>query len=264
MNKALYDQGSKVSEEIRATVNAIWEAENRPPQRTQRRRRNPGEGRQRPPTSSEHVLNKVIERQIEIRGYRARQAEREGPTRVRRPRANRVPPGRPQKEKSTIDEWAELEWKRRWQQKARNRREATWKTPWEQSTLKLYSDMPKHQASALFLLRTEVIGLNGWLASINVPGINARCSCGWQTQTVHHVLMLCPLYSDGRAELVRRTGSEEMWKMLSTPEKAQATARWFIQQGILQQFNLAKEIEEEDTGNHASFKPLEGALQDFP
>ncbi len=78
MNKALHDQGSKVSEEIRATVNAIWEAENRPPQRTQRRRRNPGEGRQRPPTSSEHVLNKAIERQMEIRGYRARQAEREG------------------------------------------------------------------------------------------------------------------------------------------------------------------------------------------
>jgi hypothetical protein len=266
MNKALYDKGSKVTEEIRATVNAIWEAENRPPQRTQRRR-DPGEGRQRPPTSSEHVLNKAIEREMEMRGYRAWQAERaerEGPRRARRPRANRTPPGRPQKEKSTIDEWAELEWKRRWQQKARNRREATWTMPWEQSTLKLYSDMPKHQASALFLLRTEVIGLNGWLASINVPGIRAECGCGWPTQTVQHVLAICPLYTAGRVDLVRRTGTEGVGMTLSTPEKAQATARWFVQQGILEQFNLAKEIEEEDEGTLAPFRPLTEVEQDLP
>ena len=54
-----------------------------------------------------------------------------------------------------------------------------------------------------------------------------------------------------------------MWRMLSTPEKAQATARWFVQQGILQQFNLANEIEEEEVGDHTPFQPLE-AEQDFP
>ena len=102
--------------------------------------------------------------------------------------------------------------------------------------------MPKHQASALFLLRTEVLGLNGWLAAINVPGIDARCACRWHTQTVQHVLILCPLYTTSRAQLVRRAGPEEMERMLSTLERAQATARWFVQQGILQQFNLAKEI----------------------
>ena len=123
--------------------------------------------------------------------------------------------------------------------------------------------MPKHQASALFLLRTEVLGLNGWLASINVPGIRANCGCGWDTQTVHHVLMLYPLYTASRVDLVRRTDSEEMGRMLSTPDKAQATARWFIQQGILQQFNLAKEIEEEEEVEHTPFQPLE-AEQDFP
>jgi hypothetical protein len=69
--------------------------------------------------------------------------------------------------------------------------------------------------------------------------------------------MLCPLHSSGRAELVRRTGSEEMWRILSTPEKAQATARWFIQQGILRQFDLAKEIEEEEVEDRTPFQPLE-------
>jgi hypothetical protein len=63
-------------------------------------------------------------------------------------------------------------------------------------------------------------------------------------------------------ELDNWAGSEEMRRMLSTLEKAQATARWFVQQGILQQFNLATEVEEEDTGNYASFIPLEGANQD--
>src|SRR6266513_2342526 len=143
-------------------------------------------------------------------------------------------------------------------------REATWKTPWEQSTLKLYSDMPKHQASALFLLRTEVIGLNGWLTSINVPGIDTKCGCGWTTQTVQHVLAFCPLYTAGRADLVRRTGTEGMGRLLSTPEKAQATARWFVQQEILQQFNLAKDIEEEEAGELTPFQPLEEDEQDLP
>jgi len=75
--------------------------------------------------------------------------------------------------------------------------------------------------------------------------------------------MFCPLYTDRRVNLVRRTRSEEMWRMLSSPEKAQATARWFIQQGILQQFKLAKEIEEEDVKGHTPFQPLKEAEQDF-
>jgi hypothetical protein len=206
------------------------------------------------------LLARAIEREMEIQGYRAWQAERVGP---RRRRTQRRPatgaPGRPHKGKSTIDEWADLEWKRRWLQSARKKRAATWKTPWEKNPIALYSDMPKHQATALFLLRTEVIGLNGWLASINVPGIDAACGCGWSTQTVHHILMVCPLYTDRRADLVRRTGSEEMWRMLSTPEMAQATARWFVQQGILQQFDLARQIEqkEEEENDFTPFQPLE-------
>ncbi len=262
MNRALKDRGSKVKEEIKRTVDEIWETGQQLSQGSQRHRGSQREARQRPPTGAEHVLQRAIEREQEIHAYQAWLAQQ--PRRARRPRANRPPPGQPQKVKTAIDEWADLEWERRWRQKARKGKATIWRTPWKQNTMKLYSDMPKHQATALFLLRTEVIGLNGWLASISVPGIKPECSCGWPTQSVHHVLMMCPLYTASREQLVSRTDSEEMWRMLSTPEKAQATARWFVQQGILQQFNLAKEIEEEDTGNHASFKPLEGALQDFP
>lgn len=185
--------------------------------------------------------------------------------RRQRREASERPPGQPQKKKSTIDEWADLEWKKRWLKKASNKSATTWKTPWKQNTLKLYSDMPKHQATALFLLRTEVIGLNGWLASINVPGIDARCRCGWTTQTVPHVLKICPLHSTSRVDLVRVTGTEDTRELLSTPENAQATARWFIRQGILEQFKLAQEIEDEKDEERTPFQPLEDeAGQDFP
>ena len=39
--------------------------------------------------------------------------------------------------------------------------------------------------------------------------------------------------------------------MLSQPDSARAAARWFIQQNILEQFRVAKEIAEEDIGGYA-------------
>ena len=68
--------------------------------------------------------------------------------------------------------------------------------------------------------------------------------------------MICPLHSSARAKLVRRTGTEDVRRMLSTPEMAQATARWFVQQGVLQQFNLAREIDEEEEES-TPFQPLD-------
>ena len=131
---------------------------------------------------------------------------------------------------TNIDDWANLEWRRRWLQAARDSEAITWQTPWKQDLLELYLDLPKHQATALFLLRTEVIGLNAWLASIRVPDISPECECGWQEQNVQHVLLLCPKYSSTRSELISRAGCEDLRKMLSQPESAQAAARWLVQQ----------------------------------
>jgi hypothetical protein len=39
--------------------------------------------------------------------------------------------------------------------------------------------------------------------------------------------------------------------MLSQPESAQAAARWFIQQNVLEQFRTAKEIAQEDRSRYA-------------
>ena len=68
--------------------------------------------------------------------------------------------------------------RRRWQAKAKNRTETTWKTLWGKPTVPLYEDLTKAEATALFLLYTEVIGLNAWLASINILEILLQYKCG--------------------------------------------------------------------------------------
>jgi hypothetical protein len=65
-----------------------------------------------------------------------------------------------------MDAWANHEWKKRWVRAAEGRATATWNTPWKMSPLTLYDNLPKHQTTVLMLLRTEVISLNAWLASI--------------------------------------------------------------------------------------------------
>jgi len=163
-----------------------------------------------------------------------------------------------------IDERADLEWKRQWQQVARNREAAMRKPPWKQGTMKLCSDLPKHQATALFLLRTEVIGLNEWLVSIHVPGLSPECRCGWREQTARHVLTMCPLCTDARAEAIRRTNHEEIKQMLSRLESAQTTTGWFVQQEILRQFDMAREIEGENAEDCTLFQPLDEVEEGYP
>ena len=43
-----------------------------------------------------------------------------------------------------------------------------WKTLWGKPIVLLYKDLIKAEAIALFLLYIEIIGLNVWLASINI------------------------------------------------------------------------------------------------
>jgi len=62
---------------------------------------------------------------------------------------------------------------------------------------------------------------------------------------VRHVLFHCPIYDHARADLIREVGTEDMQKVLSGPA-CKAAARWFVGVGVLQQFKVAREIDEED------------------
>ena len=81
------------------------------------------------------------------------------------------------RETTLIAKWADLEWRRQWQAKAKNCIKTMWKTPWGKPTIPLYKNLTKAKATALFLLYMEVIGLNAWLASIRVPEILLWCKC---------------------------------------------------------------------------------------
>ena len=140
-------------------------------------------------------------------------SEEPRPQRVDRHQANtnrdqsRVDGRRDQNPKLTpMDAWANHEWKKCLARTADGRAAATWNTPWEMSPLTLYKNLSKHQTTALMLLRTEVIGLNAWLASIHVPDILPRCDCGWRAQTVRHVLLHCLFWQNTSSR--ERTSSE--------------------------------------------------------
>ena len=104
-------------------------------------------------------------------------------------------------------------------------------------------------------MRVEVIGLNAWLASVQVPDVLPRCTCGWQAQTVRHVLIHCPHFD--RSNLIQAVQTESLYAILSQPKRARHAAKWLIKQNALKQFETARAIGEEDTSGYAPFQGLE-------
>lgn len=210
--------------------------------------RQPRSSTRRPPSHRELVQRQALARC---------QSEREKWTNTRRPPTTRRP-RRPPKEpddKTLVKRWGLAAWQAQWDKTVEalpQRRAATaWLAPWSQDLRKLYAGLSKAEATALFLLRTEVIGLNAWLTTIQVPGAIRACHCGWQAQTVRHILLHCPRFN--RAELIIQCGSKNLGEILSRPNRAQPAARWFIRSGVLEQFRTAKEIEEEDRSRFRAF-----------
>jgi hypothetical protein len=232
------------------TSNRIWTSLQPPPPSTMvKRRGRPARIISQPQTRHEQVRQRAKEIEEQMTLYQQHLAYRRSPQRpIREPREG----GHQHQWKTTtlITKWMDLEWRRRWHA-ARGRTQATsWQTPWSQQVLHLYEGLQKHEATALFLLRTEVLGLNAWLNSIGVPDIPPGCACGWPTQTVQHVLFYCPQYSATRPTLLSQVEAQHLYPLLSGVESAQATARWFIASGSLEQFHTAQQITSEKTRNY--------------
>lgn len=243
-----------VAGNIKSAVDKIWE-KLRPAGAgvsTQRKRGRPARQQPRPPTTIERIRSRAEDQQNKAREY---QCHLNDPAAIARRR--RAQGDRPQYRKAAEPTawWMDFIWRRRWAEEAKGRRATTWVNHWDLPTLRLYDGLPKYVATALFLLRTEVIGLNAWLASIHVPGILPRCECGWATQTVRHTLLFCPRHSSTRAGFLSEAGSEDLTTILSKPASAHLAARWLIESGALAQFRLAQEIEGEDTTQHQ--RPLD-------
>ena len=154
-----------------------------------------------------------------------------------------------------IERRAKEQWQERWQKAAQNKQAAVWQDDAAKFRLLLYDGLNKATATALFLLRTEVIGLNAWLAKVNVPGILSRCPCGHPSQTVKHILLNCTRLD--RSSLYPELRTTRFPALLACPQSAKAAARWLIRQRILPQFNTAQEIQEEDHSKDSAIPDLD-------
>ena len=65
-------------------------------------------------------------------------------------------------------------------------------------------------------------------------------------------MLHCSRYN--RLDLIQRCGTERLKEILIRPDCAKHAARWFLRTGALEQFRVAKVIEEEDT---EPFRPFE-------
>ena len=218
----------QVEAKIQEVADAVW-----------KRMRSARQKGPRPPTSREVARRRAIELSNETQDLSQRLNARGNVT----AHATHLRPTREAALKRRLRD----RWKAAWEKEAtkpRLRPPATWLTPWEQDPRMLYAGLTKSEATALFLMRTEVIGLNAWLASVRVPGVTPACQCGWAAQTVRHVLLHCPRYN--REDLLRACGTERLDEILGRPQSAAQAARWLIRSGAMEQFRVADEIARED------------------
>ena len=82
-------------------------------------------------------------------------------------------------DQAALRAWIDSEWKKRSDAVTAGKKATVWKTEWRDIPLYLYNNMMKAEATALFLLRTEVLGLNCWLASVGVQGVLPYYIYGW-------------------------------------------------------------------------------------
>jgi hypothetical protein len=91
-------------------------------------------------------------------------------------------------------------------------------------------------------IRTEKIGFRAFLAQRRVPGVSPECECGEAVQTPKHIVLACPNTSGGRTEWLERAGTVDYRVLTSTRKGLRMLAQRIMGLGLLQQFNLAREM----------------------
>ncbi|KAG5811509.1 hypothetical protein H9Q74_005026 [Fusarium xylarioides] len=119
-------------------------------------------------------------------------------------------------------------------------------------SLSYYKGLTRPQSTLALQLRTERIGLNGYLSKIGatrdvkVPGtedvirhpIKPACTCGHHTQTVYHLFMHCSDLHSARLRLIERIGALD-WKTLLT-KHLKFAVDWAMVYFNLGQFAIAQ------------------------
>ncbi|KAI0995004.1 hypothetical protein K3495_g13178 [Podosphaera aphanis] len=108
----------------------------------------------------------------------------------------------------------------------------------------MHKTLKRAQSSIAMQIRSEHMGLKSYLYRRNVPGVeNPSCPCGYLSQNVKHMIMACPLWSEGRTDIWRKAKNRSFEAMLNSPEDIGRITQWILDQGWIEQFRLAGEVE---------------------
>jgi hypothetical protein len=107
---------------------------------------------------------------------------------------------------------------------------------------KLHKGASKGKSSLVVQIRTEKIGFRAFLAQRRVPGFSPECDYGEAVQTPKHVVLACPNTANGRVEWLQRTGTTDYRVLTSTRKGLRIMTQRIMGLGLLQQFNLAREM----------------------
>ena len=138
--------------------------------------------------------------------------------------------------------WLKEHWDRYWEKERQGKQTPIWLPLAKETGASLRKDLPRPVQSIITQLRTHAIGLNGYLARRRVPGISPECECKQAKQSIKHILLFCPLNTQGRAHMLLAAGTSDFNTLLTTKKGVQEAAKWIFQQGILQQFAYAKRM----------------------
>jgi hypothetical protein len=222
-------QHAPATKDIERLLNSIWQI-TRPRKKNDFRRRNT-----RPLAFHEILANhakQVVEEGKEI----VRQEARNKTTRTHHePRTGALQ--HRWKPQTLLGKVADRDWRREWEKLKPTRTQVeAWRQAWGSQPHKLYTQQPRAIATALFQLRSGMIGLNSTLSNLNVPNVTPDCPCGAPKQNIRHVILDCPNLS--REALIAEVGTDDIHVLLRSP----ATARWLIRTGILEQFSAVHEL----------------------
>jgi hypothetical protein len=107
--------------------------------------------------------------------------------------------------------------------------------------LRTKENLTRAESTIVTILRTEHIGLNDYLFRRRVPGYSKPdCDCGWPQQNPKHIILFCPDYMIGRAEMLPEAKTTDYTKLLSTEAVLRAVTRWFLQRDVITQSSLAR------------------------
>ncbi|KAI0995820.1 hypothetical protein K3495_g12359 [Podosphaera aphanis] len=109
---------------------------------------------------------------------------------------------------------------------------------------KIHRNLSRAESSIATQIRSEHIGLNSYLFRRKVPNVETpSCQCGYQSQNVQHMVMVCPRWAKGRGELPRRSNTRSFKAMIDNPEDIARITKWIQMEGWLDQFLLTSEVE---------------------